>query len=268
MKEHLLTLVQSRQSATERRNFAREYLQARILAALQAAGAMMPLAFHGGTALRFLFDIPRWSEDLDFALERPSDEYDFRKMLTSVNTVLSREGYSVQIKLSDSRVVHSAFVRFPGLPLDLGLSARAQETLSIKIEVDTRPPAGARLDTSIVRRHTILHLQHHDRASLFAGKLHAVLQRPYIKGRDVFDLLWYLSDSGWPDPNLELLNSALLQSGYQGRALTLSSWRKVVRKRIASIDWRKLRADLEPFLDSSVDPSLISPDRLVRLLDR
>jgi hypothetical protein len=52
-------------------NLAREYLQARTLLALQQAGAMIPMAFQGGTALRFLFGLPRFSEDLDFALERP-----------------------------------------------------------------------------------------------------------------------------------------------------------------------------------------------------
>jgi predicted nucleotidyltransferase component of viral defense system len=266
MKDHLRTLVDAHPSAVERRNVAREYLQARILAVLQRAGAMMPLAFHGGTALRLLYDIPRWSEDLNFALERPSAGYDFRKMLTSVTAELSREGYGVQIKLSDGRVVHSAFVSFPGLPFELGFSGRVQELISIKIEVDTRPPAGAGIETSIVRRHAILQLQHHDRASLFAGKLHAVLQRPYAKGRDFFDLLWYLSDSRWPEPNLVLLNNALRQSGYEAQALSPSSWRRAVRKRIASLDFGKLQADLAPFLDSSVEPSLVAADRLSKLL--
>ena len=69
----------------------------------------------------------------------------------------------------------------------------------------------------MVRRHVLLQLHHHDRASLLAGKLHAVLQRPYVKGRDFFDLLWYLSDPGWPSPNLTLLNRALAQTGGAAR---------------------------------------------------
>jgi hypothetical protein len=43
------------------RNLLREYLQARILAELQRAGAMLSLAFQGGTALRFLYGLPRYS---------------------------------------------------------------------------------------------------------------------------------------------------------------------------------------------------------------
>ena len=70
MKEYLAQLVRSSPTPAHGRNATREYLQARILAALQRAGAMIPLAFHGGTALRFLYNSQRYSEDLDFALER------------------------------------------------------------------------------------------------------------------------------------------------------------------------------------------------------
>jgi len=66
MKEHLATLMRSSASSLEARNLAREYLQALILQSLQRAGAMNTLAFHGGTALRFLYSLPRFSEDLDF----------------------------------------------------------------------------------------------------------------------------------------------------------------------------------------------------------
>ena len=74
MKEQIFGIIRSSKSPALAGNLVREYLQARILLALQEAGAMIPLAFHGGTALRFLFGLPRFSEDLDFALERPGRE--------------------------------------------------------------------------------------------------------------------------------------------------------------------------------------------------
>ena len=107
-------------------------------------------------------------------------------------------------------------MRFPGLLYDLGLSGQRSEVLSVKLEVDTNPPAGAGLATTVVRRFVVLQLQHHDKASLLAGKLHTILQRFYTKGRDIYDLLWYLSDPAWPLPNLALLNNALAQTGWQG----------------------------------------------------
>ena len=193
MKDHLGQLVGG-QAPLRARNIAREYLQARILGALQRAGAMTTLAFHGGTSLRFLFGLPRYSEDLDFALEGDASRYDLRRYLRAIRAELSAEGYHVELRMREHRAVHSAFVRFPGALYEIGLSPHADQVLAVKVEVDTNPPAGATTDTTLVRRHETLRLFHHDRASLLAGKLHAVLQRPYTKGRDLHDLVWYLSD--------------------------------------------------------------------------
>ena len=246
---------------------AREYLQARILASLQRAGAMLPLAFQGGTALRFLYSLPRHSEDLDFALEQAADRYDFRAYLHAIQRDLRAEGYTLDVKLSDQKVVHHAFVRVRGLLHELGLSPHASEVLAIKIEVDTRPPGGATLATSVVRRHATLHLQHHDRASLFAGKLHAVLQRPYPKGRDFYDLVWYLSDATWPAPNLDLLNNALAQSGWRAAPITPESWPRTVAERVREVAWDALRADVAPFLELPGELERLRPDTLLALLE-
>jgi len=266
MKEYLSELVSGAPSATEARNVAREYLQARILGQLQRAGAMSPLAFHGGTALRFLYATPRYSEDLDFALEGDRSRYDFRAYLRAIERQLAAEGYAVQIKVSDRTIVHNAFVRFIGLPYELGLSPDRNEVLSIKIEVDTNPPGGAVLATTVVRRHVTLHLQHHDRESLLAGKLHAILHRPYTKGRDIHDLLWYLSDPDWPEPNLTLLNNALRQTEWSGPDLTERNWRELVGRRLDAVVWDRVIPDVEPFLAPSGNVRLLTRENLMRLL--
>ena len=248
MKAYLADLIRAAPTPAHGRNAAREYLQARILGALQRAGAMVPLAFHGGTALRFLYATARYSEDLDFALERAADRYDFRAYLRAIQAELTAENYGVDVKVNDQKIVHSAWIRFAGLLYELGLSPHRDEVLAVKLEVDTRPPAGAGLTTTVVRRHILLHLHHHDRASLLAGKLHAVLQRPYLKGRDLYDLLWYLGDPTWPAPNLTLLNNALQQTGRPGDVLTDATWRAAVRERLAAVDWAQAIADVRPFL--------------------
>ena len=266
MKDYLAELTRRNPDSLQGRNVAREYLQARILGALQRAGAMVPLAFHGGTALRFLYALPRYSEDLDFALERRPGSYDFRAYLGAIRRGLEREGYRLTFKVNDRKVVHSAFVRFPGLPHELGLSPHPDEVLAVKIEVDTRPPEGAVLETTLVRRHEILQLQHHDRASLLAGKLHAVLQRDYTKGRDLYDLLWYLSDPDWPPPNLEMLNNALRQTGWDGPAIDEENWRAVVARRIQALAWEPVLNDVRPFLEPGFDIRLLRKENLLRVL--
>ena len=268
MKDYLAKLVRAIPAPTLRLNEAREYLQARILASLQRAGAMIPLAFHGGTALRFLYATPRYSEDLDFALEGSRSLYDFRAYLTAIERQLASEGYAVQVKVRDRKVVHSAFVRFSGLLHELGLSPHREQVLSVKIDVDTNPPAGAVLATTVVRRHVTLHLQHHDRASLLAGKLHAILQRRYTKGRDIYDLFWYLSDPDWPEPNLTLLNNALRQTGWTGVDLTKHNWRELVRNRLETIAWDEVVPDVEPFLAPTADLGLLTQENVMGLLSR
>lgn len=266
MKEYLADLVRGASTPAQAQNLVREYLQARILSSLQRCGAMIPLAFHGGTALRLLYASPRFSEDLDFALERETAQYNFRAYLGAIEGQLAPEGYTLSIKVSDRKVVHSAFVRFPGLLYELDLSPHRDQAFSVKVEVDTNPPAGAQMETSIVRRHVTLHLQHHDRASLLAGKLHAILQRPYAKGRDIYDLLWFLSDPTWPPPNLRLLDNALRQTGWSGDYPTEDNWRELVRTRLEGLDWDQVVADVRPFLDPTVDVGLLTFDNVMRVL--
>jgi hypothetical protein len=164
--------------------------------------------------------------------------------------------------------VKFAFVSFRGLLFELGLSAHAAEALSVRVEVDSNPPAGAGLASTIVRRHVILHVRHHDKASLFAGKLHAVLARRYTKGRDIYDLLWYLSDRMWPAPNLELLNNALRQTRWQGSPITLENWRQLVSRRLETIRWRQVVEDVRPFLERPEDVALLTQENLLALLQQ
>jgi predicted nucleotidyltransferase component of viral defense system len=266
MKDYLANLVRQTPSPLEGRNLAREYLQARILAALQRSGAMIPLAFHGGTALRFLFSHGRFSEDLDFALEGNRQSYDFRSYLQAIRSELTPEGYTVELKVNDQKTVHSAFVRFRGLLFELGLSPQRNEVLAVKIEVDTNPPQGAGLATSVVRRFVVLQLHHHDKASLLSGKLHAILQRPFTKGRDVYDLLWYLSDPTWPKPNLVLLNNALAQTHWDGEKLTEDNWKGQVKMHLERLNWKGIVNDMRPFVEPGFNLNLLTLANLINVL--
>jgi hypothetical protein len=266
MKEYLAGLIAKTSSPLEGRNLAREYLQARIMAALQRSGAMIPLAFHGGTCLRFLYSHGRFSEDLDFSLEGDRGSYNFPSYLNAVRYELTPEGYAIDMKISDQKTVHSAFIRFPGILHELGLSSHKNEVLAVKLEVDTNPPQGAILETTVVRRFVILQLHHHDKASLLAGKLHAILQRTFTKGRDIYDLFWYLGDHDWPPPNLDLLNNALKQTGWEGPKMTRDNWKGEVQARLQNLDWKVIRADVSPFVEPGFDINLLKRENLDSLL--
>jgi len=256
VKEHLKQLVSTAENDLQKRNLAREYLQARTLQALQDAKAFLNWLFLGGTALRFLYSIPRYSEDLDFSLVDGDSR--FRDLLKSVKSTFESEDYRLVVKVSDEKTVQSAFMRFQGLPYELGFSSQQSENLSIKIEVDTNPPGGARWKTTLIRRHVTLNLSHYDKPSLLAGKMHAILARPYVKGRDLYDLIWYLADSSWPSPNLEFLNAALAQTKWRGGNLTEKNWRQTLMTRLESVNWKQAIADVSPFLERPSEVDLLS----------
>ena len=268
MKDYLKQIIAERSSGLPERGIVREYLQARILQILQEGGAFLDWAFHGGTALRFLYSIPRCSEDLDFALIRTGRPSRFRELLEKIRASFETEGYAVTLKIKDLTTVASAFVRFPGLLYELGVSPHRPEVISVKIELDTNPPSGAVLETTLIRRHVVLNLLHHDRASLLAGKLHAVLTRGYTKGRDLYDLVWYLADRTWPSPNLLLLNSALLQTGWEGPRGTEANWRELAAERIRRVRWDRAVEDVRPFLERQSDLTLLNEENCLKLLRR
>ncbi len=266
MKPVLERLIAEEPDAMRKRSLVREYLQARILQCLQDSGAFSNWAFLGGTALRFLFELPRYSEDLDFSVFPVDAHFEFERHIERVIRDLSREAYDVNAKPTGEVGVRSAFFRFRGLLHELELSGHRDEGVSVKVELDTNPPAGAGSETRILRRYVILNVMHYDRASLFAGKLHAILARNYTKGRDLYDLMWYLSDATWPPPNLEFLNRALEQTSWPGPAVTSENWREIIRIALDQVDWHRAVADVSPFLERPNEADFIRRETFDELL--
>ena len=263
MRDHLLALAADQQDPRVRLNLVRDYLQAHILRSMHSAGAFAALAFQGGTALRFLYGLRRFSEDLDFALERPEHDRGFEYWAKRVKRDFELSGYDVEATLQTVRIVHSAKVKFPGLLHDTGLARERGAKLMIRIEVETRPPAGAILETRLITRHFPITFRVHDLSSCLAGKIHALLARRYARGRDLFDLAWYLTRPDRPSPNLDLLENALAQTGWKGPTIGPRTWRSVLLDRVASLDWAAVVRDVEPFLEDPADRQLLERERLL-----
>ena len=166
MKEQINQIINEAPNKLQARSQVREYCQARILQFLHENGVFRSWIFHGGTALRFLYRLPRYSEDLDFAVKGSKATIDFLKIITKVSQSFEAEAYSIDTELNYKRVVKSAFIRFPELLYELGLSPRKSEALSVKIEVDSNPPLGGKTETSVIRRYVLLNVMHYDKSSL------------------------------------------------------------------------------------------------------
>lgn len=264
MKEEALELARGAASPAAKLNILREYLQACVLRSLHESEAFTRLSFVGGTALRFLFNLPRFSEDLDFSLETASG-YEPIKWMEKVKRDLALAGFDPNLSWNDRKTVHTAWIKVPRLLNELGLAAMAEQKLSIKLEMDTNPPAGAVLQTALVNRHMIFSLRHHDLPSLMAGKIHALITRPYPKGRDWFDLLWYRAQRPRVEPNLVLLQNALDQTAGPG-VLSADAWPRSVRERLETLKDEDLREDVAPFLERPQDAEMLTRTHLASIL--
>jgi len=264
MKEEALALVRGVPDPAQSLNRLREYLQAFVLRSFHESEAFRSLAFVGGTALRFLHGLPRFSEDLNFSLVS-GDGYAGKKWMAKVKRDLTLAGFDPEVTWNDRKIMHTGWVRVPGILHDAGLSAMPAEKLAIKVEIDTRPPQGAHCDRRIVTRYMTFFLQHYDLPSLLAGKLHAAITRKYAKGRDWYDLMWYLSQRPPVVPNLPLLQEALNQTREADR-LTATSWKELVRERLSALNLKAIRDDVSPFLERPQDAALLTRDNLDGLL--
>lgn len=250
------------QSIQEEEHALKEITQELALNSLYNAGFFKKAAFQGGTCLRILYGLNRFSEDLDFALIKPDTAFDLKHYLTAINTELSAFGYDVKLESrSSSNNVQNAFLKDDSLGRILKVQypkyGGPSRQLKVKFEVDTNPPTGADTETKFHDFPIPFSLTAHNLPSLFAGKSHALLCRQFVKGRDWFDFLWYVSRK--PTLNFQFLSNALNQHGpwkESGVDVDMAWYKANMEARIKGIDWVKAKADVQRFLRPSDAKSL------------
>lgn len=242
-------------SVIEEEQALREITQEIVLAALGRTAFFDKAAFQGGTCLRIFHGVNRFSEDLDFALRVPDSDFELVGYLRVVVQDLAAFGYQIEI---DDRggldeVVKKAFLKDDsiGRLLKLGFRPKSgpMRKIRIKFEVDSNPPAGAVYEVKVMDFPFPAAVSLFALPSLFSGKMHALLCREYVKGRDWYDFLWYAARS--TRPNFDLLASALDQTGpWAGKNLFVDEpWcRRELSAKIESMDFAKLREDVKRFL--------------------
>ena len=97
-----------------------------------------------------------------------------------------------------------------------------------------------------------------------AGKLNAVMFRKYSKGRDFYDLLWYLTKN--IKPNIKLLNNGIIQTQKEDMEITEENWKEHVLKSLRSLDYEKIQKDVSPFLIDRNESELIKLSTFEKLL--
>lgn len=267
MKDQAVAIAKSKTDIREAKNELREYLQHVILRKMFELNMNRDLVFHGGTALRIIHSLGRFSEDLDFHVLNPETQFDFEKPILKIIRELKLNGYITTVKMNTTKTVQSALIKFSGLLFEANLSPLPAENIRIKVDVDTHPPWGFSTDKTMVNTYFPFSVLHHDKESFFAGKCHAVFQRQYTKGRDYFDLLFYLSRWTEIQPNFIYLNNCLGQSGYSGPPFSAANWKKLFLEKLQHVDWEFVQSDVKPFVGSLADMQLLSYDTFERLLN-
>lgn len=250
-------------STVEEDRAVREITQEVVLAALARTDFFRHAAFQGGTCLRILHGLTRFSEDLDFALQSPDPGFRLEPYLPIIGREMAAYGYDIEF-VDRSRVdeaVRTAFLKDDSLGDLLQLRYRPTtgpaRMIRIKLEVDTNPPPGGTFETRYIDFPFPQATVAHDPPSLFAGKLHAVLCRRYLKGRDWFDFIWYTARR--TPVNYRLLGSALAQTGPWAAAIDRvdRDWcLRALASKIESIDWSRAREDVRAFVRTADLPSL------------
>ena len=235
----------------------KEVLQEIILYALWRTGFFDVAAFQGGTCLRILHRLPRFSEDLDFILKEPDSGFAWSDYLRKLAGLLEEFGLKSETvdKSRMDKNLKKAVLKDSSLVNALSLSflrGNSAKKLQIKLEIDINPPEGSEFEFSFLDFPADYEVCHQDINSNLALKIHALLCRPYVKGRDWYDFGWYAKQN--VHPNLRLLKAALYQYGpWQGKKLTVNeTWLKqALLEKISGIDWTAAAVDVERFLNTT-----------------
>ena len=184
--------------AERRRGILREYLQVKFLAGLYSLGAAGKLSFIGGTSLRLLHGIDRFSEDLDFdnlGLSRP----DLSNLIVDVSERFRRENIAVEVsaKLKEGISYHN--LRFPKLLFDLKITTNPKEKLMIKIDYSNQWK-GQKTETVLLSKYGFIEqIITNPLSQIMVQKLAAYVNRRQTQPRDMYDLVWLYSRGARPD---------------------------------------------------------------------
>ncbi len=242
-------------NAIEQENGLQEILQHYVLAGLSRAGMFHEAVFQGGTCLRILYGMNRFSEDLDFLLKHPNPDFDWQRYLDLLRKDCEQEGIDLEVqdKSRAGIAVQKAFLKSDSigkiLLLELPFERQPSRKIHIRLEIDTNPLTGSQFATRFITFPVTLPVTTQTLESGFALKLHALLCRPFIKGRDWYDFIWYSARDIRPD--LLLLQNALQQYGpWLGQPIhvTLPWLYEQMAQVITHMDWRAAGNDVKRFL--------------------
>jgi len=266
----------------ETENALKEIIQELALVGLYRAKFFEKAAFYGGTALRILYGLPRFSEDLDFTLYAPDPKFKLDSYFVSIKREMASFGFEVEMETihkSEECLIESAFIK-ANTKIHLlkikslskySSNTQPNEKIQIKFEVDTDPAVQFEVETKYLFQPVSAPIITLKQPDLFAGKIHALLYRKWknrVKGRDFYDYTWYLSKK------IPVRGKYFFEKAQQSGGLTESfklneiSLKKLILDRISKIDLEKAKEDIRPFIRDVPELDAWNMDYFAQLTDR
>lgn len=265
----------------EKRNAIKEVMQEIVLCALSKAGFFNEAAFYGGTALRIFYHLDRFSEDLDFSLLIKDKDFDLSIYFPKLKEIVKSFGLNVEIEIKEKTKdsnIQSAFLKGDTIehfllfyPDDLIQGINKNEKVKIKFEIDTMPPGCATYEIKYRLLPMPYSIKLYDEASLFSGKIHAIICRSWksrVKGRDLYDYVFYLSRN--TQFNLPHLQEKLIDSQYIDANVIIScdDIRKMLIERFNEIDFEQAKEDVIPFIKNPSVLDIWSKEFFIAITDQ
>jgi len=249
LKENLRNLLKENSNCSDlyKRNLLKEYLQIYVLDFIYLNEKYKDLIFYGGSCLSQCYNLPRLSEDLDFV--------DIKKGVNLDNLAIDLEKYFKEkngLMVKAKRQKFRIYLKFPMLK-ELGLVSGEKETDLLFLKVEVFKEFNFCNDYKIeikplFKSNKSLFVKIFDLPTLMSTKIRAVLNRKWektdkegntlisVKGRDYFDLMWYLEKGVKPNLNCIEINN-------------LEKLKEKLLSIIEKIDVKSIELDLENFID-------------------
>jgi predicted nucleotidyltransferase component of viral defense system len=244
----------------------REIMQEIALAGLERSGFFEKAAFYGGTALRIFYGLNRYSEDLDFSLLQPDENFALEKHLNSIRTEFASAGMKVTVREKDKTLknnIDSAFLKADTIWKELVLENSIPQNglgekpnIRIKLEIDTDPPPGFATEEKLLLKPFSFYVKCFTAPDLFAGKMHALLFRKWktnVKGRDWYDMEWYIKNSK-PLHLSHFLQRAIDSGDWKSKTITREELMELLVQKIDSVSMSRIREDIMRFIP---DPKVL-----------
>lgn len=266
-------MLHSYPEGTPQIDMLREILQQATLLGLARHQFFEHAVFYGGTALRILYGLDRYSEDLDFSLLSPNPNFDFTPFIYGMHQELMALGFQLDIDLRETNKdtnIWSAFLKGNTLSMLLSIQENTKirgihpdQKIQIKLEIDTDPPLSHLLpESKLVKNPIPFYVSTYAIVDLFAGKMHAALCRNWkkrVKGRDWYDVIWYIQ-SGIP-VHLPHLRERMIQTHHlqSGEKFGEKELLERVHAKIDAIDWELAKSDVAMFIPDKKRLAIWSP---------